>query len=107
MIPANHPVVRVLAEKAACDQWNALSDRCRTVLTLAEIVEAQLQLLTDMYYPATRDMWIRWGRKRAFNAVLNSTYNVSIDGRQTTWNDAIRDNPDALEAAVCAALETL
>jgi len=114
-IPTTHPVVRAMAEELARDFFATLEPVVVGDATLdapapAEwFIAAHVHFLTDMRRPATRDIWIRWGRKFALDAVMSGDpVRIVRDGPSVArWGEQVRDNPEALTAAVCAALETM
>lgn len=103
-IPATHPVVRAMAQELAVEAHNLFGRRTWGVLDGWDELEDEAQetligvhsdLLTDLTRPASRDAWVRW---------LQSVPTVDIGGFGLNLR---RDNPEALAAAVCAALETM
>lgn len=115
MIRPDHPVVRAMAEEMATEWCNAYDVSWagtefppkRPMSTAMRVMF--VALLTDFTRPATRDAWIRWGRKFALDAVLSGDPDrILRDGPSVArWGEHLRDNPAALEAAVSAALETM
>lgn len=105
MIRPDRPVVRAMAEEMAMEVRCAANGRAIGLLN----VDAFATLLTDFTRPATRDVWIRWGRKFALDAVLSGDPDrILRDGPSVVrWGEHLRDNSEALEAAVSAALETM
>lgn len=120
MIPANHPIVRAMAEEIARetyravtiamdrtdpDGWDGLGASHRT-----GDVAGYIALLCDLTRPASRDAWVRWGIAWEGAQTLRAPASPANDHRQDTtlyrWH-MLRDNPEALTAAVCAALETM
>lgn len=104
MIRPDHPVVRAMAEETAMEVRCAANGRAIGSLN----VDAFATLLVDFDRPATRDAWIRWGRKFALDAVLSGDPDrILRDGPSVIrWGEHLRNNPEALEATVCVALET-
>ncbi len=101
-IPATHPVVRAMAEELAAEHRSALVSASIALeggvsfsITMPRpLVEAQVSMLVDLTRPASRDAWVRW---LAANQTDLGDYALNLR----------RDNPEALAAAVCAALETM
>lgn len=90
MIDPKHPVVRAMAEETAAESCHHIA----RILNVAvppvdpDAVRILAAMLVDLSLPAARDRWVRWGI--AHHPAL-------------TWA-ALRDDPEALEAAVNAAL---
>lgn len=116
-ISPTHPIVLSMARRMARESldirpwgegrgslWDELSIR-----GLQQAEAHQVNLLLDFRRSDTRDRWIRWGRNFALDAVMSGdAVRIQRDGPSATrWAEAIRDNPEVLEATVCAALENL
>lgn len=103
----------------------------RAMLGVDAETDAHAALLTDFDRRATRDAWVRWGvahQTAAYDAMENERWRLACADKGSDLTDvlgdarvrwraadhhairrnwsALRDNPAALEAAVCAALET-
>ncbi len=119
-IPATHPVVRAMALEAAEEVQTLYRRNDPTRRSVAsgladgsdvarEVVAAHVALLTALTPPASRDAWTRWLRNRSLRAAQESGEaftDPSIVSGIFRDTDRLRDNPEALAAAVCAALET-
>ena len=121
MIRPDHPVVRAMAEEAARTAFDALRAECaRSLGTSAGLVtwetgdtaklhtDYMVGLLLNFARPATRDAWTRWIRNARLRAAQESGEAFADPGEVPAIfrdTDRLRDDPEALEAAVSAALE--
>lgn len=105
MITADHPVVRAMALEMATEWANAMGYGPDAEL-IAD-ADAFADLLCDMRRPVSRDAWVRWLEDHPYPALIGPQERMSsreMDHAAAERAHALRDNPEALTAVVCAAL---
>ena len=91
----DHPIVRAAAEEMARDlqrEWT--TEHGDFMACLATLADPFAVLLCNLSRPASRDWWVRWGSRLSVEPV---------NAAARRWH-ALRDDPDALAAAILAAL---